>query len=132
MESQQTGVHLPRSFWSLAALTVTWWTLAPGVYFLFSGAAEWGTLLSAVGIVALVASLSGPIQLRLAARAVYRPLAVLFVLTVVVMALTELWMTIAFGSGSPFAPGLLALHGALLLVGGGATGMQLLQTQRQA
>jgi hypothetical protein len=68
----------------------------------------------------------------LEARPVYRPLAVLLVLTMIVMALTELWMAISFGSGSPFSPGLLALHAAVLLVGGGATGMQLRQVQRRA
>jgi hypothetical protein len=41
-------------------------------------------------------------------------------------------MAISFGSGSPFSPGLLALHAAVLLVGGGATGMQLRQVQRRA
>ena len=129
METRPAGNHLPRSFWTLAALTVTWWSLAPGVYFLFAGQAAWGTLLSAVGVASLVVTLSGPILLRLEARPVYSPLAVLLVLTMIVMALTELWMAISFGSGSPFSPGLLALHAAGLLVGGGATGMQLRQVQ---
>jgi len=129
MDSRQAGNHLPRSFWTLAALSVAWWTLAPGAYFLFSGEAAWGMLLSALGVVALVATLSNPIQLKLEARAVSRPLALLFVVTVIVMALTELWMAISFASGSPFSPGLLALHAALLLVSGGATGMQLRQVQ---
>jgi len=132
MDSRQKGAHLPRSFWTLAALTVTWWTLAPGVYFLISREVAWGTLLAAVGLVALVVTLSGSILRRLESRSVHRPLAVLFVVTVIVMALMQLWMALSFASASPYSPALLALHAAVLLVGGVAIGMQLRQGQRDA
>jgi hypothetical protein len=102
------------------------------VYFLFTGAAAWGTLLSAVGVLALVAALSGSIQLRLEARAVYLPLAVLFALTVIVMALMQLLMALSFASAGPYPPALVALHAAVLLLGGVASGMQLRQVQRRA
>jgi hypothetical protein len=108
-------------------LTVTWWTLAPGAYFLLSGQTDWGTLLSAVGLVALVVAVSRPLLARFEARVVNRPLALLFALMVIVTALFELWLALSFASASPFSPGLLALHAALLLVGGVAVALQLRQ-----
>ena len=132
MDSRQVAPHLPRSFWMLAGLTVTWWTLVPGLYFLFTGQVLWGSLLSAFGVVALVATLIRPILARLEARAVYRPLAVLFVVLVIVMALTEVWTALSLGSDSPYPPGVVGLHAALLLVGGVATAMQLRQARGRA
>lgn len=132
MESRQAGSHLPRSFWMLTALTVTWWTLVPGVYFLVTGQVAWGSLLSAFGIVALVVSLSQPILARLESRVVYRPLAMLFVVIVVVMALAEIWTAVSFASGSPSLPGVVGFHAAVLLVGGAAIAMQLRQGRGRA
>jgi predicted PurR-regulated permease PerM len=132
MDTRQAGTHLSGSFWTLAALTVTWWSLAPGLYFLFSGEVTWGTLLSALGVAALVVTVSRPIVLKLQARLVQRPLAVLFVVSVVVVALLELWMALSFASGSPYSPGLLSLHAAVLLLGGLAISTQLRPVQRGA
>lgn len=130
MDTRQAGTYLSGSFWTLAALTVTWWSLAPGLYFLFSGEVAWGTLLSAVGLPTLVVTVSRPIVIRLQARLVHRPLAVLLVVSVIVAALLELWMALSFASVSPYSPGLLALHAALLLLGGMAIATQLRPVQR--
>ncbi|HLB64250.1 MAG TPA: hypothetical protein VJJ46_05370 [Anaerolineales bacterium] len=132
MDSRQAAAHLPRSFWTLAALTVTWWSLAPGLYFLFSGVVAWGTLLSAVGVVSLLITLSRPILHKLEARTVYRPLALLFVAVVLVMALAEVWTAISFAPGTAYPPGVVGFHAALLLVSGAATAMQLRQARGRA
>jgi hypothetical protein len=125
MDSRQATGHLPRSFWTLAALTVTWGTLAPGLYFLFSKEATWGTLLSAFGVMALIASLSRAILMKLEARVVYRPLAMLFVVIVLVTSLFELWAAISIAPASHYPPSLVGMHAGLLLLLGVATGFQL-------
>jgi hypothetical protein len=125
MDSRQATGHLPRSFWTLAALTVTWWTLAPGLYFLFSGQASWGTWLSAVGVASLIVTLSRAILMRLEARVVYRPLAMLLVVIVLVTSLFELWAAISIAPASHYPPGVVGIHAGLLLLLGVATGLQL-------
>ena len=125
MESRQTTGHLPRLFWTLGMLTVTWGTLAPGLYFLFSGEATWGTLLSAVGAAALVATLSRAIQMKLEARVVYRPLAILLVALAIVLSLSETWIALSIAPVSHYPPGLVGIHAGLLLLLGAATGLQL-------
>jgi hypothetical protein len=132
MDTRQAGTHLSGAFWTLTAFTVSWWSLAPGLYFLFSGEVAWGTVLSALGLAALVVTVSRPIVLKLQARLVHRPLAVLFVVSVIVVGLLELWMALSFASGSPYSPVLLALHAALLLLGGLAISTQLRPVQHGA
>ena len=125
MASRQSTGHLPRAFWTLALLTLTWGTLAPGLYFLFSGEAAWGTWLSAVGVVASVATLSRAIQMKLEARVVYRPLAFLFVAVAIVLPLSEFWIALSMAPASHYPPSLIGMHAGLLLLLGAATGFQL-------
>jgi hypothetical protein len=111
---------------------VAWWTLVPGLYFLYSGEVNWGILLSAFGLASLVVTLSRAIIARLEARAVYRPLAVLFVAIVVVMALSEVWMATSTSSLTIHPAGAVGLHAAVLLLGGAATGLQLRRSRTGA
>lgn len=125
MASRQPIGRLPRSFWTLALLTLTWGTLPAGLYFLLSGEVAWGTWLSAVGAVALVATLSGGILVKLEARVIYHPLATLFVVIVLFASLYELWTAISIAPATPYRPGLVGLHAGLLLILSVATGFQL-------
>ena len=109
MVGSQTA-RLPRSFWRVLALTLSWESLPSGVYFLFGGNLGWGVLLTLAGLACMVVGLSGATLHWAESRVVFRPLGTLMVVSLILLIPAEIWIAIGTGRYDPQAQLPMFIH----------------------